>query len=317
MAAKRKSKTARAAIIFLCTVGFFLIFLLGSGIDITEMAGQIWNSLGSSENTASAHAAKLVPEDSDSLLLYIIDTGNSDSMVLRSPDGHSVLIDAGESDDAQYILDTLSALGIRKLDAVVATHPHADHIGSMVAILKQIPADVVYMTDFAASTQTYEDMLDAIEASGIPTVDINSGDTFDIGAVHFTALNPQDRIYDDANNSSIVLLAEYGDTRFLFEGDAEDEAISDMLAQYSELLDADVLKVGHHGSRNATTSEFLKAVTPETAIITCGEENDYGHPHQETLDLLGSMGVTTLRTDQDGDIAIFSDGAAVWYAAAA
>ena len=102
MAAKRKSKTARAAIIFLCTVGFFLIFLLGSGIDITEMAGQIWNSLGSSENTASAHAAKLVPEDSDSLLLYIIDTGNSDSMVLRSPDGHSVLIDAGESDDLRF-----------------------------------------------------------------------------------------------------------------------------------------------------------------------------------------------------------------------
>ena len=316
MAGRRKKKTAAGAIItILCIAGLLLMLALGTDGAFLDSFGDFLG--GAALSPSAANVAKLVPGDNDDLLLYVIDTGNSDSMVLLTPDGHSLLIDAGESDDAGRILDTLSALGIESLDAVVATHPHADHIGSMAAVLNQIPVGIIYMTDFVTTTKTYEKMLGAIEENNVPAVNVTDGYAFDLGGVRFTVLNPQAREYVDANNSSIVLLAGYGGTKFLFEGDAEEEAIADMLANDSGLMDVDVLKVGHHGSHNATTQEFLNATTPSLAIINCGEGNDYGHPHKETLDMLGAMDVTVLRTDQDGDIAVFSDGTAVRYAAAA
>ena len=226
---------------------------------------------GAALSPSAANVAKLVPRDNDDLLLYVIDTGNSDSMVLLTPDGHSLLIDAGESDDAGRILDTLSALRIESLDAVVATHPHADHIGSMAAVLNQIPVGTIYMTDFVTTTKTYEKMLGAIEENNVPAVNVTDGYAFDLGGVRFTVLNPQAREYGDANNSSIVLLAGYGGTKFLFEGDAEEEAIADMLANDSGLMDVDVLKVGHHGSHNATTQEFLNATTPPSPSSTAAK----------------------------------------------
>ena len=130
-------------------------------------------------------------------------------------------------------------------------------------------------------------------------------------------MSPQETELEDSNNSSIVLLMQYGATRFLLEGDAETEAIGTMLAAYAPEMDIDVIKIGHHGSSNATTEELLDASTPSLAVITCGEGNDYGHPHRETLDLLQAGHVKSLRTDENGDIAIFSDGNEITYKTAA
>lgn len=316
---KNKKSAAGALIAVLCVIGIILVFAFGTQGDFISNLKQIWNNTISYGHSSSAQSVSslVAPEDSDKLLLYVMDTGNSDSMVLRTPDGHAILIDAADNDDSQQILDTLHLLGIEKLDGVVATHPHADHIGSMAAVLSGVPVSTIYMTDFTATTKTYESMIDVIEQKDIHAVNVTAGYQFSVGGVHFTALNPQNKGYGDANNSSIVLLAQYGDTKFLFEGDAEKAAISDMLSNYSDQMDIDVLKVGHHGSSNATTQAFLDVTTPQLAIITCGKDNDYGHPHTETIDMLGGMQIPILRTDQNGDIAVFTDGSTITYKTAA
>ncbi|MEG2625941.1 MAG: ComEC/Rec2 family competence protein [Christensenella sp.] len=299
----------------LCIIGVILIFLFNTNTTSLNGLKEIWNS--TIHPTSSQNVSELVPADSTELLLYVIDTGNSDSLVIRTANDRAMLIDTGENDDKQRIIDTLNALGITSLDALVATHPHSDHIGSMEEILESIPVRTVYMTDFSEQAQSCKSITKQIKAKNIAAVNLTEGDTFSLGDVHFTALNPQNAEYDNANNSSIVLLAQYENTKFLFEGDAEKEAVSDMLAHNAEIMDVDVLKVGHHGSHNGTTQELLDAATPALALITCGKDNDYGHPHKETLDLLSVENVTVLRTDKNSDIAVFSDGNEITYKTAA
>ncbi|WP_066644293.1 ComEC/Rec2 family competence protein [Christensenella timonensis] len=315
---KRKSTAANLVIALICLLILVLFLVFGSHGTFLSNLGDVWNNTVN-YGTAEQNVAALVTleKEQTDLLLYVIDTGNSDSMVLRTPDGHAILVDAADNDDRQRILDTLKALGIEKLDAAVATHPDADHIGSMDDVLLNIPVATFYRTSKTAKTKTYDNMVDAAEQKQIPVTYVTAGDTFSIGGLSLKVLNPQDKKYDDTNNSSIVLLVEYGETSFLLSGDAEEEAIADMLGEFAPDMDIDVLKIGHHGSHNATTEELLDATTPNLAIITCGEDNDYGHPHKETLDLLGEDNITTLRTDEKGDIAIFSDGTDITYKTAA
>jgi competence protein ComEC len=189
---------------------------------------------------------------------------------------------------------------------MIGTHPDADHIGGMDVILYKFDCETVMMPDITNDTATYRDVIDTMNNRGYRNTLPKVGDTYSLGSAEFTILGPQ-KSYSDANNNSIVLLLTHGENKFLFVGDAGEEAEQDLLSSGLS-LDADVLKVGHHGSRYSSSESFLQAVSPTYAVISCAEDNSYGHPHAETLNNLRAMGVELFRTDEQGTIVATSDG---------
>jgi len=251
--------------------------------------------------------------DQSALEVYLIDVGQADSIFLRSPKGKTMLVDSGESQNFDAVCKFLDAEGVSKLDVVVATHPHNDHIGSMYRILRKYDVGKFYMPAVTHNTATYERMLDALEEKGIspriayakPNAKIAWGD----GSVTARILSPFEGIDYDMNNWSIVLHVSFDETSILLTADAEEHAESVMLANLSaEELDADVLKLGHHGSSTSTTEAFLDAVSPEIAVISVGKGNDYNHPHAETLKRLKKRDIDVYRTDKNGIITVILDG---------
>lgn len=242
-----------------------------------------------------------------------IDVGQGDCELIEC-DGSAVLIDGGESLYADFVLEFIKSRGITKLDCYIVSHPHSDHMGAASAILDGIATDKFVTTEFSElnmpTSQVFENMLDSLEKQpNCEIVTVSAGDSFEIGKLRFNVLAPFEET-SDYNNMSVVLRVDYGDTRFLFTGDAEKEVETQMLENGSDLK-ADVLKVGHHGSKTSTSAEFLKAVSPQIAVISCGSNNSYGHPHKETTELLKRCGVTVCRTDEDGTVTVYSDGSKV------
>jgi competence protein ComEC len=189
---------------------------------------------------------------------------------------------------------------------MIGTHPDADHIGGMDVILYKFDCETVMMPDISNDTASYRDVIDTMNNRGYKNTLPEVGATYSLGSAEFTILGPQ-KNYSDINNNSIVLLLTHGENKFLFVGDAEEEAEQDILSSGLS-VDADVLKVGHHGSRTASSKSFLQAVSPTYAVISCAEGNSYGHPHAETLNNLRAMGVELFRIDEQGTIVATSDG---------
>lgn len=317
---RRVHKKNSSAFMTLFIVALVLILALSSGGDFTSALEDIWQgTFQFSDNQKRDAAAELaqVEQSDGKLVLYVMDTGNSDSMLLRLPQGQSILIDAADDDDFMHISAVLDAFSIDRLSAAVATHPDADHIGSMDEVVRDYEPEVLYMPEIKKNTRTYELMIQEIEKNNTYVVNPLSGQDISMGEVRITVLNPSDKEYEEPNEASIVLLVEYGKTKFLFTGDIEEGSLQEILEQHRELLDVDVLKIAHHGSAASTTQEFLSATTPEIAVITSGKDNDYGHPHKETTDLLDQNNIKTLRTDQKSDIVICSDGEKLEYRTAA
>lgn len=244
----------------------------------------------------------------DTLDVHFFDVGQGDCTVITQGD-HAMLIDAGDNDKGTAVQAYLNYLGIDTLDYFILTHPDADHIGGADVILYKFDCETVLMPDKEADTRTYDDVIQAMKAKGYSAVNPKPGDTYAFADALFTVLSPaQD--YSDNNNNSIVIRMIYGENAFLFTGDAETEAEADMLEQGLELK-ADVLKAGHHGSSTSTSDEFLSAVSPEYAVISCGEGNKYGHPHAETMNKFRQAGITVYRTDEQGTVIASSDGATI------
>ena len=242
--------------------------------------------------------------------IHFIDVGQGDSILVHSRD-HAVLIDAGPTAAGQGLAAYLDHFGITVLDYVVATHPHADHIGGMPPVLDRFEVIELWVPDVSHDTATFERFLDAVERNGLEITTVQAGATLSAGPIQMTAVAPIRSGHSNLNDYSIVLHMQYGNTSFLFTGDAEAVSENEMVASGRNLR-ADVLSVGHHGSRTSSTDSFLDAVMPSAAIIQVGAGNQFGHPHQEVLDRLAVRGIRVLRTDEMGTIVLSTDGVDIY-----
>lgn len=234
-------------------------------------------------------------ELTDATEVHFIDVGQGDAALLLSG-GQAVLIDAGTAESAGALVRYLEERGVRSLYAVIASHPHSDHIGGMAAVLSAFPAEHFYMGPETQNTAAYEDMLDALEAQGVQPAIPADGDTLrlDSGAT-VTFLGPADDVSaENMNDRSLIALFSTGAEQVLFMGDAEAAAEQSLLAHHPELT-CDILKVGHHGAATSSTPAFLSAIQPSVAVISCGVDNDYGHPSDQTLQNLSLAGVDDIR----------------------
>ncbi len=253
------------------------------------------------------HSSRLA-ENEGKLSAYFLDVGQGDSTLFVFGN-KTILIDAGEIDMGDRVTADLSRLGIDHIDLLVATHPHSDHIGGMQRVLAAFPVGRVLDSGIPHPSPLYEHFLDSVERLGIPYTKAEQGMTIDIDPrLRVLVLSPPARQSDDdPNANSIVLRISYGTVDFLMTGDIGGEAES-ALVRSGYPLDAEILKVGHHGSEYSGSPAFLVRVHPETAVISDGKDNPYGHPHKKTLDLLAATGARVYRTDLDGTVRVRTDG---------
>ncbi|MCD8003377.1 MAG: MBL fold metallo-hydrolase [Clostridia bacterium] len=249
---------------------------------------------------------------SGELSVYFFDVGQGDA-ALAVWDGGAILFDAGTNESQYKLTAYIESLGVDTIDCAVFSHPHEDHIGGADEVLKNFDVLSVLMPDAVSEYSTYEVMMEYIEEEGCSVYEAYAGLSLTYGDVTLTVLSPVG-YYDELNLESAVVRLDYGDVSYIFMGDCETEAEADALDFMGEdAFDADVIKIGHHGSYSATSTSLLDAVTPEIAVISCGRDNEYGHPSETVLSRLEEYGVTVYRTDTDGTVVITTDGTDIRY----
>lgn len=247
------------------------------------------------------------------LTVSFIDVGQADSILVQTPNNHTMLIDAGNVADGPTVTNYLHSHKVARVDVLVATHPHEDHIGGIPDVLRTFPVTQIYMSDAMATTLIFEETLETIKAKGLKYKTSKAGVVINLDpALKAEMLAPIGEDYDDLNDYSAVIKLTYGKTSFLLTGDATRVSEREMLRAGCNLK-VDVLKVGHHGSNTSTTGNFLKAVSPVYAVISVGANNEYGHPGKYTLNRLKKAGIKVFRTDLNGTIQAVSDGAKITF----
>lgn len=245
------------------------------------------------------------PSDPEMMEVHFIDVGQGDATLIKCGE-HAMLIDAGDDTKGTAIQNYLQKQHVAQLDYLVLTHPDADHIGGAPVIITKFEISAVFVSNYQRDSKSYEKLMQSLDYRGMSCETPAAGSEYLLGTALITILGP-DGEYEDVNDASLTLIIRNGATSFLFTGDAGEAAEKDILSSGVD-ISADVYKVGHHGSKDATSQSFFQAVSPDYAVISCGEGNPYGHPHTETLNTLRINGVKTYRTDEEGSITAVSDG---------
>lgn len=252
------------------------------------------------------------------LQVSYLNVGQGDASFIESSNGTQVLIDGGR--DASVLQELPKVMGNfdRTIDLVVATHPDLDHIGGLVHVLERYEVKAILMTDNVNDTPAYTAFLEAVKQEGAPVLMARRGQIYDLGSgqsgsTTLTILFPDRPVRDlESNTSSIILRLSYGQADFLFTGDSPQSIEMYLVSLPDSVLQSEVLKAGHHGSRTSTAAAFAAAVRPAYAIISAGKDNDYGHPHKEVIDILRELNVETKNTADQGSIFLESNGSQIW-----
>ena len=245
------------------------------------------------------------PSATGQLQVHFIDVGQGDSVFIQAPDGTTALIDGGSDNSLAY--QYLLRHGINRIDVLIVSHPHADHMGGLIEIIQNIPVGSVWTSGAVHYTPIFEQFVDAMAEAKIPYREAPQGHSIPLGTLHFDVLH-SDAAAAELNDGSLVVKLVYNHVSFLFMGDAESSSEEMMVRDLPAQLDATVLKVGHHGSYTSSTPAFIAAVSPEIAVYSAGMNNPYRHPHQETLDTLRHAQVAVYGTDVYGSVVVSTDG---------
>ena len=243
--------------------------------------------------------------------IEVLDIGQGDASLIYTKD-EVIMIDTGDVDERDRLEKLLKERNISTIDKLIITHPHADHIGGAYVVFKNVNVKEVYDNGDATTSKTYQTYLKNIKQKNIAYHQLKAGDTVDFGdGVSFKVFSPTEKMIkndDDLNNNSIVGQLRYKDFTMLFTGDSERDAEQNMVKSYGDELQSDVLKSPHHGSRTSSSDDYLKTVKAKDVIISLAADNEYGHPHKQTLDRYKKYNMNVYRTDQDGTITITTDG---------
>lgn len=295
---------------FLIALPIVIIFILFANLCDAGVFPQWLQKPLDGLNSATGGLIYQQRQNTSGLSVHIINVGQGDS-ILVCCDGKDMIIDGGTPQESTTVENYLRACGVKSFSYVIATHPHSDHIGGLVDVIKGYKVGTIIMSNATTTTQTYENLLTAIADKKMKITRARVGNSYELGGAKFVILAPAGT-YDDLNDTSVVIKLTYKSKSFLFMGDASENSEKDILSENRD-LSADVLKVGHHGSSTATTQPFLNAVRPEYAVISVGQGNKYGLPNTEVIQRLRNAGIKIFRTDINGTVVFVSDGKTIKY----